>query len=60
MLRELQDTNQMSRKMVMMEECKTLPIGDVWAEYCARCKVAAEGWFDDIAKYEEEVLSKRA
>ena len=60
MLKELQDTNQMSKKMVMMEECKTLPIGDVWEEYCSRCGVAAEGWFDDVAKYEEEVLSKRA
>ena len=60
MLKELQDTNQMSKKMVMMEECKTLPIGDIWEEYCNRCGVAAEGWFDDVAKYEEEVLSKRA
>ena len=50
----------MSKKMVMMEECKTLPIGDIWEEYCNRCGVAAEGWFDDVAKYEEEVLSKRA
>lgn len=60
MLKELQDTNQMSKKMVVMEQCKTLPIGDVWEEYCRQCGVEAEGWFDDIQKYEDEVLSKRA
>ena len=60
MLKELQDTNQMSKKMVIMEQCKTLPIGDVWEEYCRQCGVEAEGWFDEIQKYEDEVLSKRA
>ena len=60
MLKELQDTNQMSKKMVVMEQCKTLPIGDVWEEYCRQCGVEAEGWFDEIQKYEDEVLSKRA
>ena len=48
MLKELQDTNQMSKKMVIMEQCKTLPIGDVWEEYCRQCGVEAEGWFDEI------------
>ena len=60
MLKELQDTNQMTKKMVMMEEIKMLPIGDVWEEYCKRCGVAAAGWFEEIEKYEAEVLSKRA
>ena len=50
----------MSKKMVVMEECKTLPIGDIWEEYCRRCGVAAEGWFDEIETYETEVLAKRA
>ena len=60
LLKELQDTNQMSKKMVVMEECKTLPIGDIWEEYCRRCNVPAEGWFEEIEKYETEVLVKRA
>lgn len=60
MLKELQDTNQMTKKMVLMEQCKTLPLGDVWEEYCRRCGVAAEGWFDEIETYETEVLAKRA
>ena len=59
LLKELQDTNQMTKKMVLMEECKTLPLGDVWEEYCRRCNVPAEGWFDEIETYETEVLAKR-
>lgn len=46
--------------MVWQEEIKTLPFGDVWAEYCSRCGVdAGLGWFDEIKKYEADVLSKR-
>jgi len=59
-LKELQDTNQFSRKMVAMEDCKMLPIGDVWAEYCRQCGVVAEGYYDEIEAYEKEVLLKRA
>ena len=29
--------------MVAIEQCKTLPIGDVWEEYCRQCGVEAEG-----------------
>ena len=45
---------------MLKEQCKTLPLGDVWEEYCRRCGVAAEGWFDEIETYETEVLAKRA
>ena len=44
----------------MQEEIKTYPFGDVWAEYCRQCGVAADmSWFEEIEKYEEDVLSKR-
>lgn len=59
-LKELQDTNQMTELMVMQEEMKTCPFGDVWAEYCERCGVAADtSWFEEIKKYEKEVLLAR-
>ena len=60
MLKKLQDENNMTELMVMQEEIKTYPFGDVWAEYCRQCGVA-EGisWFREIQKYEEEVLAKR-
>ncbi len=60
MLKDLQDTNQLTKLMVLSEEVKTLPFGDVWAEYCKRENVIAdESWFDEIEKYEKEVLLKR-
>jgi len=44
----------------MQEEVKTLPFGDIWAEYCSRCGVDADtAWYNEIVKYENEVLLKR-
>ena len=46
--------------MVLSEELKTLPFGDVWEEYCNVCGVPAGiEWFETVRKYENEVLSKR-
>ncbi len=60
MLKELQDANRMTELMVMQEEIKTLPFGDIWNEYCAQCGVeAGPEWFKEIEKYEQEVLLKR-
>jgi L-rhamnose isomerase len=60
-LKALQDENCMTELMVRQEELKTLPFGDVWDQYCKECGVPCDGtWFDEIVKYEEEVLSKRA
>ena len=60
-LKKLQDEGNFTKLMVMQEEVKTLPFGDVWQKYCEECGVIAdEKWFDEIVKYEEEVLSKRA
>ncbi|MBR7099110.1 MAG: L-rhamnose isomerase, partial [Clostridia bacterium] len=36
-LKNLQNDNQMSRKMTLAEDVKMLPIGDVWDEYCRVC-----------------------
>ena len=60
MLRELQENAQFTKLMMLQEELKMLPIGDVWAEYCRVCGVPAGAeWFEEIEKYEAEVLSKR-
>lgn len=59
-LKALQDENKLTELMMMQEEVKTLPFGDVWAEYCERCGVAGDkSWFEEIKKYEADVLSKR-
>ncbi len=59
-LKKLQDSQDFSKLMVMQEEFKLLPFCDVWNMYCEECKVASdESWFDEVEKYEKEVLTKR-
>ncbi len=59
-LMKLQDEGNFTELMVMQEECKLLPFGAVWAEYCEQCGVKGDkSWFDEIKAYEAEVLSKR-
>lgn len=57
-LKALQEENDMTRLMVLQEELKTAPMGDVWAEYLKREGIA-EDYLTEVKKYEEEVLSKR-
>lgn len=58
--KKLQDENCMTELMVMQEEIKMFPFGDVWEEYCRQCGVTADySWFDTVRRYEEDVLSKR-
>ncbi len=59
-LKALQNEAKMSELMVWQEELKTMPFGDVWEEYCKReGVVSGPEWFDEVKKYEKEVLSKR-
>lgn len=59
-LTAMQDAGNWTELMVCQEELKTLPFGEVWAEYCRQCGVPDDGeWFQDVKRYEAEVLSKR-
>lgn len=59
-LKELQDNSEFTELMAFSEELKLYPLGAVWDEYCERCGIPyGEKWFDEIKKYEKEVLSKR-
>ncbi len=59
-LKALQDTADFTTLMVRQEECKLLPFGDVWEEYCRRQNVpAGEEWLDEVKAYEKEVLALR-
>ena len=56
----VQDADNWSELMVLQEEMKTMPFGEVWESYCRQCGVPADGeWFCQVKKYETEVLSKR-
>ncbi len=59
-LAALQDSANTTKLLATQEELKTYPFADVWNEYCSRCGVpVGESWFEEIEKYEAEVLSKR-
>lgn len=59
-LKAVQNNSNFTKLMVIQEELKTLPFGDVWNEYCTRCKKPLDGeWFELVEKYENEELSKR-
>ena len=59
-LKKLQDEGNWTKLMVLQEEQKTMPFGEIWNEYCHRCGKPADGqWFREIEKYEQEVLSRR-
>lgn len=59
-LKALQDAGNFTEKFMLMEEAKTLPFSDIWAEYCRREGIPADAsWFEEIKKYEQEVQSKR-
>jgi len=59
-LRELQDAGNFTEVMMLQEELKTYPFGDVWNQFCEVNAVPVrENWFEEVKKYEAEVLSKR-
>ena len=59
-LKALQDEGSWTELMVVQEELKTLPFGEIWEQYCLECGVPADGqWFDSVKKYEDDVLRKR-
>ena len=58
-MKKLQDEGQFSRLMVMQEEQKTLPFGAVWDEYLKRQNVPGSDWYNNVEKYEKDVLQGR-
>ena len=57
-LAALQDSADFTSLMVLQEELKTAPFGDVWNEFLARENTPAD-YLGKIKAYEDAVLSKR-
>ena len=56
----LQTSGRMTELLVAQEEWKTLPAGEVWAEYCRRAGIPEDGaWLDAVLNYERDVLLAR-
>ncbi|MDD5140165.1 MAG: L-rhamnose isomerase [Verrucomicrobiales bacterium] len=50
----------LTTRLAMQEETKTLPYGAVWDFYCENQGVpTGENWVTEVKRYEKEVLSKR-
>ena len=59
-LKKLQDEGDFTTLMVMQEELKTLPFGEIWAEYCRVCGAPQDGeWLPVVKQYEKDVLMGR-
>ena len=60
-LKALQDAGDFTALLVRQEELKTLPFGEVWAQYCRVCCAPQDGeWLPEVRRYERDVLSRRA
>jgi L-rhamnose isomerase len=60
-LRELELANDLTARLAMLEELKSLPFAAVWDEHCRRQNVpVGAAWLDEVRDYERTVLSKRA
>ena len=56
----LQNSSDFTSLLVMQEELKTLPFGDIWAQYCEECGVPGDGqWLPVVKQYEQDVMVKR-
>ncbi len=59
-LKEAQDNGDFTKLLVLSEQCKTLPLFDIWEEFCNRNNAPCENeWYEKIVKYENEVLKLR-
>lgn len=59
-LKNIQNSGSFTKLMVLQEEIKTLPFGEIWKEYCKSCGKPLDGeWFAAVENYEKEELSKR-
>lgn len=60
-MKKLQENSQFTQLLVLSEELKTLPFGDIWEHYCELQKVpATKEWLAEVEQYEKDVLSQRA
>ena len=60
LLKKAQNEHDHTWLLELSEDIKTLPFGEVFAEYCARNNVPVDGkWYGQVEEYEKNVLLKR-
>jgi L-rhamnose isomerase len=59
-LRAAENSGDLTARLALLEEAKTLPAGAVWDYYCAQQNVpVGTAWLDEVRAYEKSTLSKR-
>ncbi|MEO9593150.1 L-rhamnose isomerase [Rhodopirellula bahusiensis] len=60
-LRKLELEGDLTGRLALIEEQKTLPLGAVWNHYCQTVDVpAGADWLENVREYESKVLSQRS
>lgn len=60
LLKQAEERGNLSKRLALLEENKTLPFSAVWDYYCLKSgKPVGYEWYDRAEEYEREVLSKR-
>jgi L-rhamnose isomerase len=60
-LRALEAEGDLTGRLALLEELKTMPFGAVWDAYCERQGVPPGAkWLDSVKNYEKNVLAQRA
>jgi L-rhamnose isomerase len=58
--REMERAGDLTSRLALQEEAKTLPLGAVWDHYCEKKQVpVGPAWVRDVKRYERDVLSRR-
>lgn len=57
-MKKLQDESNFGKLMFVSERFKTMPFGEVWAEYLRRYNLSQD-WYGEVETYEKDVLSLR-
>jgi L-rhamnose isomerase len=59
-LRRLELDGDLTSRLALLEESKTLPLGAVWDYHCLQQDVpAGSAWLAEVKRYEKEVLRLR-
>ena len=59
-LRRMEGEMDFTQRLMLLEETKSLPWSAVWDYYCAKQGVPVGAcWFEEVKRYEREVLSQR-
>jgi L-rhamnose isomerase len=60
-VRDLESSGDLTARLALLEELKTLPFGAVWDHYCQTSGVpVGPAWLDEVRRYERDVLAARA